>query len=74
MPRGMGRGYGRGFFPYSPFGGLYWLIDVILLVAMLCILFKLFLVAAPYVIALVVIMLIRSFLRPRPFFGPRSWF
>ncbi|WP_048056054.1 hypothetical protein [Pyrococcus sp. ST04] len=72
MPRGMGRGYGRRFSPFYPFGGsLFWLLDILLLLAMLYILLKLFLVAAPYVIALIVIMIIRALIRPR---GPRMWF
>jgi len=70
MPRGMGR-YGRGFrgsyqgYRFFPFGGFYGLIDLIFLLVITYILIKLFLVAAPYVIALVTLILLWGFLRPR---------
>lgn len=75
MPRGMGRGYGRGFrgnypgYRFSPFWGLYGLLDLVFLLLILYVLFKLFLVAAGYVVALVVLFLLWGFLRPyrRPF-------
>ena len=75
MPRGFGRGYGRfnggyrryGFFP---FGGVYGLIDLLFLIGILYFLIKLFLVALPYALGLLVLLMIREFVRPRP----RIWF
>ncbi len=65
MPRWMSGGYGRG---HRRFGGFFGIIDLLLLIAILYILIKLFLVAAPYVIALVVLLLLRELLRPRMWF------
>ncbi|AJC72021.1 hypothetical protein X802_07500 [Thermococcus guaymasensis DSM 11113] len=77
MPRGMGRGYGRRFngpypgYRFSPFGSFYGLIDIILLILMIYVLFKLFLVGSVYVVALVILWIIRRALRPSwGFFGP----
>ena len=75
MPRGFGRGYGRfnggyrryGFFQ---FGGVYGLMNLLFLIGILYFLVKLFIVAAPYAIGLVVLLILRAFLRP----GPRTWF
>jgi hypothetical protein len=69
MPRGMGRGYGRrrGFYP---FGGAYGIIDLLILIGILYFLIKLFLVALPYALGLLVLLLLREFLRPRPWFRP----
>ena len=79
MPRGFGRGVGRGgrFGPYPPhcrnFFGLYGMVDIIFLLLMLYLLFKLFLVASAYVIGLVMLYIIWGFISPgraRWFFGP----
>ena len=76
MPRGFGRGYGRfgGYRRYGflPFGGVYGLIDLLFIIGILYFLVKLFIVAAPYALGLVVLLILRSFLRPRPgaWFGP----
>lgn len=70
MGRGMGRGYGRwryGFYPFSPFGSAYGIIDLLLLLGILYFLFKLFLVALPYALGLAILLLLRSFL------GRRFW-
>ena len=70
MPRGMGRGYGRGGY-YGrrayPFGGFYGILDLLILLGILYFIFKLFLVALPYALGLVVLLLIRSLLRNRSF-------
>ncbi|AFL95980.1 hypothetical protein CL1_1784 [Thermococcus cleftensis] len=69
MPRGMGRGYGRfggGIrYRFSPFGGAYGLIDLLSLIGILYFLVKLFIVAAPYALGLVALLILRSLLRPR---------
>ncbi|ASJ13836.1 hypothetical protein [Thermococcus radiotolerans] len=65
MPRGMGRGYGRSGYGFYPFGGAYGLIDLLFLIGILYFLFKLFVVAFPYALGLVVLLILRSFLRPR---------
>ena len=75
MPRGFGRGYGRfngGYRRYGlfPFGGIYTLIDLLLLIGILYFLVKLFVAAAPYALGLIVLLILRAFLRP----GPRGWF
>ncbi|AEC52611.1 hypothetical protein PNA2_1696 [Pyrococcus sp. NA2] len=63
MPRGMGRGYGRGYRRFPAWS----LIDLVFILIILYLLLKLFLVAAPYVIALVIVYLIWKFIRyPRP--------
>ena len=65
MLRGFGRNYGkRGLLTYR-FGGIYALLDILLLVGMLYFLVKLLLVALPYALALLVIFIIREFLRSR---------
>ncbi|WP_048147993.1 hypothetical protein [Palaeococcus ferrophilus] len=65
MPRGFGRGYRRyGLFPFR---GVYGLIDLLFLIGILYFLVKLFIVAAPYAAGLLVLLLLREFLRPRPF-------
>ncbi|NJE04793.1 hypothetical protein E3E36_01220 [Thermococcus sp. M36] len=69
MPRGMGRGYGRGR-GFYPFGGAYGIIDLLVLIGIIYFLVKLFLVALPYALGLLVLLIIREFLRPRPGFGP----
>ncbi|NJE76862.1 hypothetical protein [Thermococcus sp. ES12] len=69
MPRGMGRGYGRfgggTRYGFSPFGGAYGLIDLLFLIGILYFLVKLFIVAAPYALGLVALLILRSLLRPR---------
>ncbi|AEH24874.1 hypothetical protein [Pyrococcus yayanosii] len=70
MPRGMGRGYdrsfGRRYYGYPvPFGGFYNLLDLLLLIGILYTLVKIFFVAAPYALALALLLTIRSFLRSR---------
>jgi len=76
MPRGFGRGYGRFHGGYRrdlfPFGGVYGLIDLLLLVGILYFLVKLFIAAAPYALGLAVLLILRAFLRPGPItrFGP----
>jgi len=66
MLRGFGRNYGKkGLLTYR-FGGIYALLDILLLVGMLYFLVKLLLVALPYALGLLLIFLIRGFLRPRP--------
>lgn len=67
MPRGMGRGYGRSRYGFYPFGGAYGLIDLLLLLGILYFLLKLFVVALPYALGLVILLLLRSFL------GRRFW-
>ncbi|NJE53689.1 hypothetical protein [Thermococcus sp. 21S9] len=71
MPRGMGRGYGRrgNGGAFYPFGGFYGILDLLILLGILYFLFKLFIVALPYALGLVVLLLLRSFLR-----GNRFWF
>ncbi|NJE85858.1 hypothetical protein E3E23_08490 [Thermococcus sp. CX2] len=67
MPRGMGRGYGRGFgrgYYLGPFG-FYGLIDLLLLIGILYFLVKLFIAAAPYAVGLLVLLILREFMRPR---------
>ena len=54
------RGYGRGFYPSY---GFYGILDLILLIGILYFLIKLFLVALPYAIGLVVLLLLRELLR-----------
>ncbi len=66
MPRGMGRGYGRSF-GFFPFGGVYGIIDLLLLFGILYFLIKLFIAAAPYAIGLIVLLIFREVLRPRGF-------
>ena len=69
MPRGMGRGYGRGGF--YPFRGVYWLIEILILLGILYFLLKLFLVALPYALGLLVLLLLWELIRARPrAFGP----
>ncbi|WP_456367750.1 hypothetical protein [Thermococcus sp.] len=67
MPRGMGRGYGRGFryhgHRFLPFGGFRGFIDAVFLLIMLYLLVKLFLVSAGYVIALVVLYILWGWIR-----------
>ncbi|WP_337954329.1 hypothetical protein [Aciduliprofundum sp. MAR08-339] len=63
MPRG-------GRYLYSPplgfrFAGIYSLIDLVILVLVIIILIHLFIVASFYVIALVGLLLLREFVRPR---------
>jgi len=76
MPRGFGRGYGRFHGGYQrglfPFGGVYGLIDLLLLIGILYFLVKLFIAAAPYALGLAVLLILRAFLRPGPItrFGP----
>ncbi|WP_042681005.1 hypothetical protein [Thermococcus paralvinellae] len=69
MPRLMNRGYGRGcrrsFWGFRRFGGFFGIIDLLVIIAILYVLIKLFLVASPYVITLVVLLLLREFLRSR---------
>jgi len=66
MPRGMGRGYrrrsnyGGGFYPPGSFYGAF---DLLIFVGILYFLFKLFVTALPYALGLVVLLLLRSFLR-----------
>ena len=69
MPRGMGRGYGRGR-GFYPLGGAYGIIELLILIGILYFLIKLFLVALPYALGLVVLLIIRELIRPRP----RTWF
>jgi len=66
MPRGFGRNYGKGSLLGYRFRGIYALLDILLLVGMLYFLVKLLLVALPYALGLLLIFLIRGFLRPRP--------
>jgi len=66
MPRGFGRNYGKGSLLGYRFRGIYALLDILLLVGMLYFLVKLLLVALPYALGLLLIFLIRSFLRSRP--------
>ncbi len=70
MPRGMGRGYGRPRYGFYPFGSTYGLIDLLFLIGILYFLFKLFVVALPYALGLAALLVLRSFLRPRPWWGP----
>ncbi|NJE31434.1 hypothetical protein E3E38_10305 [Thermococcus sp. 18S1] len=65
MPRGMGRGYSRLGHGFYPFNGAYGLIDLLLLTGILYLLFKLFVAAFPYALGLGVLLILRSFLRPR---------
>ncbi|WP_456395786.1 hypothetical protein [Thermococcus sp.] len=60
MSRGM-RGYGGGFYPFYR---VYGILDLLLLIGILYFLIKLFLVALPYAIGLVVLLLLRELLRP----------
>ncbi|WP_297417457.1 hypothetical protein [Thermococcus sp.] len=77
MPRGFGRGYGRfngsyrGYRAY-PTGRVYSLLDILLLIGILYFLVKLFLVALPYALGLLVLLIVREFIRPRlgTWFGP----
>ncbi len=69
MPRGMGRGYGRGRGFYS-LGGAYGIIELLILIGILYFLIKLFLVALPYALGLTMLLIIREFIRPRP----GTWF
>jgi len=66
MPRGFGRNYGKRSLLGYWFGGVYGLLDILLLVGMLYFLAKLLLVALPYALGLLVIFIIRGFLRSRP--------
>ena len=66
MPRGFGRNYGKRSLLGYRFRGIYALLDILLLVGMLYFLVKLLLVALPYALGLLLIFLIRGFLRPRP--------
>jgi len=68
MPRGMGRGYGRrGYYGRSyPFGSFYGVLDVLLLLGIIYLLVKLFVAAAPYALALVVLLVLREMLGRRP--------
>ncbi|ACS89763.1 MULTISPECIES: hypothetical protein [Thermococcus] len=65
MPRGFGRNYGKRSLLGYRFGGFYGLLDALLLIGMLYFLVKLLLVALPYALGLLVIFIIRGFLRPR---------
>ncbi|GAB6135043.1 hypothetical protein [Thermococcus prieurii] len=70
MPRGMSRGYGRrGYYgrTFYPFGGFYGILDLLILLGIIYFLFKLFIVALPYALGLVVLLLLRSFLRGNRF-------
>jgi hypothetical protein len=64
-----------GFFPYPRYGfsSLYPIIDILLLVGIGIILIHLFLVASIYVVALVVLMLLRMLIRPNPWRFGRIW-
>ncbi|WP_297501451.1 hypothetical protein [Thermococcus sp.] len=70
MPRGMGRyGRGRGFYPLS---GVYWIIELLILLGILYFMVKLLLVALPYALGLLVLIIIWELIRPpqrvfRPF-------
>ena len=71
MPRGFGRGYGRfnrGYerYGFSPFGGVYGLVDILFLIGILYFMVKLFIVAAPYALGLGLLLLLRAAIRPRP--------
>ena len=70
MPRGIGRGYGgRGYYgrTFYPFGSFYGILDLLILLGILYFLFKLFIVALPYALGLVMLLLLRSFLRGNRF-------
>ncbi|MBO8174457.1 MAG: hypothetical protein H0Z18_04290 [Thermococcus sp.] len=64
ISRGYGRGYGRSFWGSRRFGGFFGIVDLLFLIAILYILIKLFLVAAPYVIALIVLLVLWEFFKP----------
>ncbi|WP_457741845.1 hypothetical protein [Thermococcus sp.] len=70
MPREMRRGYGRSYYGrrFYPFG-FYGVLDLLILLGILYFLFKLFIVALPYALGLVVLLILRSFLRRNPGFG-----
>ncbi|WP_457741298.1 hypothetical protein [Thermococcus sp.] len=74
MPRGMGRGYGRrGYYDrgvYS-YGGAYGLLNLLILIGIIYFLFKLFVVALPYALGLVILVALKAFLTPgqRPLLG-----
>ncbi len=68
MSGGYGRGHRRSFWGFGRFGGFFGIVDFLFIVAILYVLIKLFLVAAPYVIPLVVLLLLRELLRPRMWF------
>ncbi|ACJ16408.1 hypothetical protein, conserved [Thermococcus onnurineus NA1] len=67
MPRGAGRGYSRGFGRgyYRRSFGFYGLIDLLFLIGILYFFVKLFIVAAPYAVGLIALLILREFLRPR---------
>ncbi|NJE41875.1 hypothetical protein [Thermococcus sp. GR6] len=67
MPRGAGRGYSGGFSRsyYRRSFGFYGLIDLLFLIGILYFLVKLFIVAAPYAVGLIALLILREFLRPR---------
>lgn len=65
------RGY-SGRYGGSSFG-IYGLIDLLLLIGILYFLFRLFVVAFPYALALAALLLIRSFLRPHFWSWGRSF-
>ncbi|WP_461865180.1 hypothetical protein [Thermococcus sp.] len=62
MPRGYGRSFG-----FFPFGRVYGIIDLLLLLGILYFLIKLFIAAAPYAIGLIVLLILREVLHPRGF-------
>jgi len=70
MPRGFSRGYGRfngpqgGAWGYTT-GGIYGILDILLLLGILYFLVKLFIAAAPYAVGLGLLLLLRAALRPR---------
>ncbi|ASJ11109.1 hypothetical protein A3L12_07260 [Thermococcus sp. P6] len=66
MPRGMGRGYGGRY--WTP-GGFYGLLDLLILIGILYFLVKLLLVALPYALGLIILLMLRSFLRGPGFRG-----
>lgn len=73
MSRGYGRSFGRPYpgYRFFPFWRFYGLINLMLLLLMLYVLLKLFLVASAYVIAFVILWIIRSALKQRRgFFAP----
>jgi len=66
MPRGMGRGYGgRDWTP----GGVYGPLDLLILIGILYFLIKLLVVALPYALGLIILLMLRSFLRGPGFRG-----
>jgi len=69
MPRGMRRNHLRHNFMGYPFRGFYGLVDALIIVGVLYFLVKLLLVALPYALGLLILFVLRQFLRAHPWRG-----